>query len=62
MYGKMGKCTFIPLTMQIHPVEKKRHCCAEYLYFNENGTIQEIERTDAGIGIFPKLRKDEGEN
>ena len=32
--------------------KKQRQCCAEYLYFNENGTIQEIKRTDKGIGII----------
>lgn len=28
----------------------QRQCCAEYLYFNEDGTIQVIVRTDAGVG------------
>jgi beta-xylosidase len=31
---------------------KQRHVSAEYLYFNEDGTIQPIQRTDAGIGDF----------
>lgn len=30
--------------------KKQRHCCAEYLYFNDDGTIQEVERTEKGIG------------
>ena len=30
--------------------KKQRQCCAEYLYFNEDGTIQEVERTDKGVG------------
>lgn len=30
--------------------KKQRQCCAEYLFFNEDGTIQEVERTDKGIG------------
>jgi beta-xylosidase len=29
---------------------KQRHCCAEYLYFNEDGTIQEVKRTEPGVG------------
>jgi len=31
----------------------QRHVCAEYLYFNEDGTIQEVKRTEAGVGIPP---------
>ncbi|MFC1569417.1 family 43 glycosylhydrolase [bacterium] len=30
--------------------KKQRHCCAEYLYFNDDGTIQKVERTDKGVG------------
>ena len=33
---------------------KQRHCCAEYLYFNDNGTIQEVERTDTGVNFSGK--------
>ena len=29
---------------------KQRHCCAEYLYFNDDGTIQEVKRTETGLG------------
>ncbi|MCB0566416.1 MAG: cupin domain-containing protein [Phaeodactylibacter sp.] len=29
---------------------KMYHTCAEYLHFNEYGTIQEVERTDIGVG------------
>lgn len=28
---------------------RQRHVCAEYLYFNEDGTIQPIKRTDEGL-------------
>jgi hypothetical protein len=28
----------------------QRHVCAEYLYFNEDGTIQEVKRTTVGVG------------
>jgi beta-xylosidase len=28
----------------------QRHICAEYLHFNADGTIQEVVRTDAGVG------------
>lgn len=31
--------------------EKQRKTCAENLYFNEDGTIQKITRTDLGVGI-----------
>ena len=30
--------------------KKQRQSCAEYLFFNEDGTIQEVERTDKGVG------------
>ncbi|MCB0525648.1 MAG: family 43 glycosylhydrolase [Saprospiraceae bacterium] len=29
---------------------RQREVCAEYLHFNEDGTIQEVERTDQGVG------------
>lgn len=32
--------------------KKQRKCCAEYLYFNEDGTIPEVKRTDKGVGIY----------
>lgn len=28
---------------------KQRHTCAEYLYFNEDGTIKEVKRTNKGL-------------
>lgn len=31
--------------------KEQRKICAEYLYFNDDGTIKEIERTDAGLSI-----------
>lgn len=34
--------------------DKQRQCCAEYLYFNKNGTIQPIKRTQEGVSIPPK--------
>jgi len=30
--------------------KKQRHCCAEYLYFNDDGTIQVVKRTNKGVG------------
>jgi len=30
--------------------KKQRKVCAEYLYFNEDGTIKEVKRTDKGVG------------
>lgn len=32
----------------------QRHVAAEYLHFNEDGTIRKIERTTAGVGDLPK--------
>lgn len=29
--------------------KKQRHICAEYLYFNEDGTIKPVERTEIGL-------------
>ena len=29
--------------------KKQRKICAEYLYFNEDGTIKKVERTEAGL-------------
>lgn len=29
--------------------KRQRKSCAEYIYFNEDGTIQEVKRTDTGI-------------
>lgn len=37
--------------------KKQRHICAEYLYFNEDGTIQPVVRTESGLGVGPKERK-----
>jgi beta-xylosidase len=33
---------------------KQRHCCAEYIYFNEDGTIKPVKRTDRGVGDIGK--------
>jgi beta-xylosidase len=33
----------------------QRRVCAEYLFFNEDGTIKEVERTKNGIGDFNQL-------
>jgi beta-xylosidase len=30
--------------------KKQRYCCAEYLYFNDDGTMQVVKRTNKGIG------------
>ena len=30
--------------------KKQRHVCAEYLYFNDDGTIKKVERTEKGVG------------
>lgn len=32
----------------------QRHVAAEYLTFNDDGTIRKIERTSAGVGDFPR--------
>lgn len=34
--------------------DKQRSVCAEYLNFNEDGTIQPIHRTEKGIADFPR--------
>ena len=34
--------------------KKQRHVTAEYLHFNDDGTIRKVERTDAGVGDFPR--------
>lgn len=31
----------------------QRHTCAEYLYFNPDGTIQDVKRTQAGVSVPP---------
>ncbi|MCW8126842.1 family 43 glycosylhydrolase [Microbulbifer halophilus] len=33
--------------------KRQRHVAAEYLHFNEDGTIQKVERTAEGVGDFP---------
>lgn len=33
--------------------KKQRHVAAEYLYFNEDGTIQPVTRSKEGVGDFP---------
>lgn len=33
--------------------KRQRHVAAEYVHFNEDGTIRKIERTDNGVGDFP---------
>jgi beta-xylosidase len=35
--------------------KRQRQICAEYLYFNEDGTIQPVERTAKGLAAKPKL-------
>lgn len=32
----------------------RRHVCVEYLYFNEDGTIQPIELTSSGVSVAPR--------
>lgn len=32
--------------------EKQRHVTAEYIYFNEDGTIQPVQRTEKGVADF----------
>ena len=32
----------------------RRHVCVEYLYFNEDGTIQPIELTSSGVSGAPR--------
>ena len=34
--------------------KRQRHACAEYLYFNKDGTIQEVKRTEEGLARKPK--------
>lgn len=34
--------------------KKQRHVTAEYLHFNDDGTIRKVERTQAGVGDFPQ--------
>lgn len=34
--------------------KKQRHICAEYVYFNEDGTIQPVVRTEKGLAESPK--------
>lgn len=33
---------------------KQRYVCAEYLNFNDDGTIREIKRTENGLSVMPK--------
>lgn len=41
--------------------ERQRHVTAEYLHFNEDGTIRPVERTEEGVGDFPtKLQASAG--
>jgi len=35
---------------------KQRHTCAEYLYFNADGTIQKVNRTKAGLSENIKVQ------
>lgn len=35
--------------------KKQRHVAAEYIHFNDDGTIKKVERTDRGVGDFPKI-------
>lgn len=34
--------------------KKQRHVAAEYLHFNDDGTIRPVARTPAGVGDFPQ--------
>lgn len=34
--------------------KQQRHVAAEYLHFNDDGTIRKVERTQAGVGDFPR--------
>ena len=34
--------------------KKQRHVAAEYLHFNDDGTIRKVERTNEGVGNFPQ--------
>ncbi len=31
--------------------KRQRQCCAEYLYFNKDGTIQKVKRTEEGVEV-----------
>ena len=33
--------------------EDQRYVCAEYIYFNEDGTIQPVTRTKEGVSVPP---------
>jgi len=37
--------------------KKQRHTAAEFLYFNDDGTIQEVKRTTQGVSSFGKKLK-----
>ena len=37
--------------------KKQRHVAAEYIHFNEDGTIQKVERTTEGVRDFPQRIK-----
>lgn len=34
-------------------IKRQRHTCAEYLFFNEDGTIREVKRSDNGLAAKP---------
>jgi len=34
----------------------QRHSCAEYLYFNDDGTIRKVKRTDEGLAARPAMQ------
>ena len=34
--------------------KKQRHVAAEYLHFNDDGTIRKVVRTQEGVGDFPQ--------
>ena len=34
--------------------KRQRKICAEYLYFNDDGTIQPVARTTEGLSVPPK--------
>lgn len=34
--------------------KRQRHICAEYIYFNKDGTIKQVVRTTKGLSVLPK--------
>jgi hypothetical protein len=40
--------------------KKQRHVAAEYIHFNEDGTIKKVERTKEGVSDFLARIKNRG--